>query len=210
MVSLAQAREPDPAPVMAVLGRIEASLRTSTYSHVTRVDEAAGRYDFDCSGMVSWVLRRAAPRAQGAVAWGLTRQPPLARDYYQRIAATRAGRDRYGWRRIERVADAQPGDVIAWIKPREIRSPNTGHVAFIVDAPRAVPGSADRFLVRIADASSFQHQDDTRAGAGRTGYGRGTILVVTDAQGAPIAYGWAGERSRWVFETRIAIGRPVR
>jgi hypothetical protein len=33
------------------------------------------------------------------------------------------------------VEDAEPGDVIAWIKPAVIDSPNTGHVAFIALAP---------------------------------------------------------------------------
>jgi hypothetical protein len=65
--------------------------------------------------------------------------------------------------------------------------------------------------LRIADASRYQHQDDSRAGSGRDGFGTGTILVVADPDtGAPTAYGWFGLRSRWVLETRIAIGRPER
>ena len=197
--------------IIALLRRVATNLRHSAYSHVTRVDEAAGRYEFDCSGMVAWVLRRTAPVALGAVTWRLKRHRPLARDFYRRIAATRSGASRYGWLRVPQVADARCGDVIAWLRPPQLRSPNTGHVAFIVGAPGRVPGRPDHYLLRIADASRYQHQDDSRRGTGRTGFGFGTILVIADsATGAPAAYGWVGRRSRWVFPTRIAIGRPVR
>jgi hypothetical protein len=72
-----------------------------------------------------------------------------------------------------------------------------------------VPGDVEAYLVRIADASRYHHQDDSRAGSGRDGFGLGTILVVADSEtGAPIAYGWFGLRSGWVLATKMAIGRP--
>jgi len=200
-----------PPSVLSTLERIETTLRESSYTHATRVDERAGRYEFDCSGMAAWVLRRASPVAQAAVAYRAKSGRPLARDYYQQIAATRAGRARYGWERVSRVADAAPGDVIAWLRPKEIRSANTGHVAFLVSAPEPVDGVSDAFLVRIADASRYQHQDDSRAGSERTGFGHGTILVIADPEsGAPIAYGWVGLSSAWILSTPMAIGRAVR
>ena len=62
------------------------------------------------------------------------------------------------------------------------------------------------FAVRIADASSLLHQDDTRQG--RSGFGLGTIVLVAEPEtGEPQAYGWAGTLWR-TFETTIAIGRP--
>lgn len=207
-----QQRSVGPRAVLARLAAIDNGLRSSRYSHTTRVDVKRGLYEFDCSGMVAWVLRRDAPKAHGAVTWRAKSGRPLARDYYRQIAATPADAEpRWGWARVARVADAAPGDVIAWLKPAELRSPNTGHVAFVVEPPRQVPGEQPAFLLRIADASRYQHQDDSRAGSGRDGFGMGTILVVADAQsGAPVAYGWVGLRSAWVLETRMAIGRPVR
>lgn len=200
-----------PEAVLSTLDRIETSLRESSYTHATRVDERAGRYEFDCSGMAAWVLRRASPVAQAAVAYRAKSGRPLARDYYQQIAATRAGRGRWGWERVPRVADAAAGDVIAWLRPKEIRSANTGHVAFLLSAPEPVAGMPGAFLVRIADASRYRHQDDSRAGTERTGFGHGTILVVADpASGAPVAYGWVGLHSAWILSTPMAIGRAVR
>jgi hypothetical protein len=90
----AQAQEPAPAsplsasdgsidwnasPVMRVLGRMAENLTDSEYTHGFRVNERAGVYAFDCSGMAHWVLRRAAPRAAATTAHGLSGRP-LARD----------------------------------------------------------------------------------------------------------------------------------
>ncbi len=192
---------------MAQLGAIDSSLRSSRYAHATRVDVARGRYDFDCSGMAAWVLARAAPRAHRAVVARAGGERPLARDYYHAIAAKRAAPG--AWAPVARVADARPGDVLAWLKPAEVRSANTGHVGFVVAAPEPLAGVPNGFLIRIADASSYQHENDSRAGTGRDGFGFGTILVVADGlTGAPRAYGWFGRDSARVLETAIAIGRP--
>ena len=194
------------------LARISETLVTSKYSHVTAVDERAGRYEFDCSGLVNWVLRRAAPGAHGVVVGRSKKGRPLARDYYHEIARARPGpRSPRGWTRVARVEEARAGDVIAWLKPAVLRSTNTGHVAFLLEEPRPtdlVPGG---YLLRVADASRYHHDDDDRSASGRTGFGSGDILVVSDpATGAPSAYGWAGLRTRWVLEAAIAIGRAAR
>jgi hypothetical protein len=192
---------------MARLASIETTLRSSSYSHVTHVDAAQGLYEFDCSGLAAWVLARAAPRAHRAVLARTDGARPLARDYYRTIAASRTAPG--AWAQVARLSDARPGDVIAWLKPSLVRSANTGHVGFVVAAPEPLEGVPGGFLVRIADASSYQHENDSRAGTGRTGFGFGTILVVADeGTGAPRAYGWFGRDSAWVLETGIAIGRP--
>jgi hypothetical protein len=192
--------------IMKVLGRISETLTSTEYLHGFRIDEQKGVYHFDCSGLVHWVLRRAAPRAAAASAWGLAHRP-LARDFQRRIASIRPDKPRLGWQRVARIADAQPGDVVAWLKPPIIESKNTGHVAFVVQPPLPVPGYEHAYLVRVADSTSLLHDEDTR-GEG-TGFGLGTILLIGDPEtGAPLAYGWAGLRWR-AFETKIAIGRPL-
>lgn len=193
-------------PTMQTLGKMAETLTESVYSHGTRVDERRGSYAFDCSGMAIWVLHKSNPRAARSVGRGLGGRP-LARDFQRRLARASTDQPRDGWSRVARVQDAAPGDVVAWIKPAIIDSPNTGHVAFIVLPPQRLPGYENAFLVRVADSTSLLHDADTRVG--RSGFGLGTILLVTDPQtGAPEAYGWVGTRYR-VFETAIAIGRPV-
>ncbi len=197
--------------VMDVVNTIRTTLTDSRYSHTTRVNTKAGDYQFDCSGMAAWVLRRSAPVALGSVMYKKKNARPLARDFYYRIARTPAGKPRWGWQRVSRVQDARAGDVIAWLRPKMLRSHNTGHVAFVVQPPVPLPETAGAYLLRIADASRYQHENDTRRGTGRTGFGIGTILVLADLEtGAPKAYGWVGRHSRWLLPTRMALGRPVR
>lgn len=185
-------------PVMRRLGLVSTSLAESEYTYGFSVIEKKGIYRFDCSGMAQWVLRKATPSAALTIAHGLSPRP-LARDFQRRIARAPADRERGGWRRIAKIADLAPGDVVAWIKPAEIESPNTGHVAFIVLPPVLAPGYDNAYLVRIADSSRLLHDDDTRVG--RTGFGFGTILLVAEPEtGAPVAYGWVGLRWR-AFET---------
>lgn len=191
--------------VMRVLGGIERSLAETEYSHATFVNERRGSYKFDCSGMVQWVLRKAAPQAARSTYVGPAERP-LARDFQRRIARAPVDRARAGWRRVARVNELRPGDVIAWIKPAEIDSPNTGHTAFVVLPPVRVEGYENAYLVRIADSTRLMHDEDTRAG--RTGFGFGTIMLVADPDtGAPVAYGWVGLRWR-AFATAISLGRP--
>ncbi|MDP3277275.1 MAG: hypothetical protein Q8Q09_18950 [Deltaproteobacteria bacterium] len=190
--------------------------RVLSYRHDTRVDVRAGRYEFDCSGMIDWVLAQSAPVARRESRARTHGARPLAADYARLFLATSSQPRRTnprGWARVERVQDAMPGDVLAWIRPRIVQSNNTGHVVFVMAPPEAIPGEPDAWLVRIADSSRYTHQDDTREGLGRTGLGVGTLLVIADpVTGAPRAYGWFGARTprEWVLQTQIAIARPVR
>lgn len=197
----------DANPVMKKLGAVSSSLVESEYTHGFSVDERRGVYKFDCSGMAQWVLRKSAPVAAITMANGLPSRP-LARDFQRRIARAPVERERGGWRRVARVSELAPGDVVAWIKPQEIDSPNTGHVVFVLLPPVLAPGYENAYLVRVADSTRLLHDDDTRVG--RNGFGFGTILLVADPDtGAPIAYGWAALKWR-AFETAIAVGRPTR
>lgn len=190
---------------------IERNLRVASYRHDTRVDERAGRYEFDCSGLIAWVLARSAPQAHRATTARTSGSRPLAADYARFFLGVRPEQARGPWTRVARVQDARPGDVLAWIKPRIVRSNNTGHVVFVVGAPRRSTRFQHAWLVPIADSSRYRHQDDNREGTDRTGLGRGTIMITEDpSTGAPRGFGWFGDLSPYVFDTAIAIGRPER
>jgi hypothetical protein len=204
LASAAQAQRVPTGPgrVLASLETVEYRYVSGRYTHTTRIDERSGLYEWDCSAMVGFLLRRATPRAFAS----LGRPRPLAVDFYRAIVAAPEGTARGPWLRVPRLADARPGDVLAWPRPRWFPSRNTGHVAFVVEAPRAVPGG---YLVRIADATTVPHQDDTRRG--RTGLGRGTLLVTVDAAGRGTGYGWCGAYCRdYVVPTPVVIGRALR
>lgn len=195
------------ARVMAELARIQATLHTTRYTHDTRIDPRVGRYDFDCSVMAAWVLGRAAPRARAALPGGR----PLAVDFHRAILAAPTDRARNGWQRVARIADARPGDVLAWPRPRWFRSNNTGHVAFVSAPPVMTPRGV---LVRVTDATSVGHQDDPRnREGGPTGFGHGTLLIATDpVSGEGTAYGWIGAHTppEWMIATPVRVGRVTR
>jgi hypothetical protein len=218
----------DTSPALQVIRGAWENARFSEYKSTTRVKEDAGEYAFDCSGFVQWVLKQSHPAASRWAGTGLSHRP-LARDYHTRIAAIAPERPRAGWSRVARVADIAPGDVIAWIKPREIESKNTGHVVFAVLPPVPLSDVPNTYLVRVADSTRLWHADDTRNWRGETprrrlppgpdtsdespndqGLGFGTISMVADPlTGAPVEYGWVATQWRG-FATKIAIGRPMK
>ncbi len=196
--------------VMAVLEGIQNNMWFTKYQAATRVNPQHGEYLFDCSGMAAWVLARAAPDALRSLG-----RPngfrPLAVHFYRKIAHVPLGRQRGPWHRVESVAHAQPGDIIAWKRPKWFRSKSTGHVAFVVSAPQPLEGEFRGFLVRIADASKFKHQLDSRPDD-VTGFGSGVILLPTDPGAQPLGYGWFGTQTprEWISYTHVVIGRALR
>jgi hypothetical protein len=196
--------------VMNVINQIRKSLIASKYQHFTRVRKRKGEYFFDCSGMAAWVLRRSTPQALQSLG-----KPnggrPLAVHFYRKIARIPAGERRRAWQRIGDLARAEPGDVLAWIRPKWFPSKSTGHVAFVVERPIPSTGQIPGLLFRIADASKFRHENDSRQ-PGETGFGIGTLLVPTKQNGDPIGYGWVGSRTieEWIVPTDLVIGRPLR
>lgn len=193
-----------------MLAGIESNLKQSRYQHGTVVRPSKGHYFFDCSGMAGWVLRRSAPLALRVLGRPRGRRP-LARDYHHHIARIRPGTRRGPWFRVPDAASARPGDVVSWVRPPWFPSKSTGHVAFVVSGPRPNHGGIPGVLLRVADASRYRHEADTRS-RGETGFGTGVLLLATDPSGQSVAYGWAGSLTppEWLVPTKIAIGRPLR
>lgn len=199
------------SPTFDVIARIDRSLRTTRYVHAVHVDEAAGRFEFDCSGMAAWVLERSAPAAHAAVMRRNGRGRPVASDYYDVIAQSPTANGSTGWLRVAHARDLKPGDLIAWRRPQPIVSSNTGHVLFVAAAPQQVDREGRRFLVRVADATSIPHGEDTRPSRHASGFGYGTIALFLDRpEGEVVAYGWEGIPTRIDFRTPIAMGRAMR
>lgn len=192
--------------VIATLDTVASTLRESKYQARTRVRTSEGIYDWDCSGMAAWILRRAAPVALEHLASAR----PVARDFAAAIERAPTARARNGWQRIASVADVLPGDVFAWRRPRGMPSKNTGHVGFVVDRPRPVPEIPGAWAVRITDSTRGGHQDDTRIGDADGGYGTGTLVFLTDDQGRATHYGWSGTYSEWYVVAPVWFGRVHR
>jgi hypothetical protein len=191
------------ARVVATLAHIASTMRTSQYAHRTRVDERVGRFDFDCSGMVGWVLWRAVPAAMRAI--HSTR--PVASEFAAMIARSPRGHARDGWQHVARFADARPGDVLAWANPRWYPPTDTGHTAFVAAPPRPVRGLPGYFWIRVTDSNVGGYDEDTRA-PGASGFGSGQWMVAVDpATGEGSGYVIPDGATRWLFPVRIVVGR---
>ena len=181
-------------------------MRASRYSHRTRVDEAEGTFDFDCSGLVGYALARAAPDALVALQRATVKRP-LAKHFVSFLASLPAGGEGR-WRRVARATDLAPGDLIAWLKPDDVSSKNTGHVMIVREAAPLSAPAAGVVFVAVIDSTSVRHgASDSRSRMHASGLGEGTIGLVLDAEGAPVGYQWSrGSRAR-THATTIALGR---
>jgi hypothetical protein len=185
--------------------RILNSIQSTKYQHKTEIDETAGSYRCDCSGFVGYVLNRTVAKEDQLGPLANKKNRPLAMDYekFFEAAPTKAkGEGR--WQQVVRLADARPGDVIAWRKEKP-KPGNTGHVVIVAERPVVEEGG----LVRVVmiDSTTKPQVDDTRA-AGTSGVGRGTMWFTVDEQGRPQAH-IRGSRNATPTVESISIGRPL-
>jgi hypothetical protein len=197
--------------------RVLSQVKTTSYSHTTHIDESRGLYEVDCSGFVDLVLKAVAPKSLAKLDSRRTHKRPLADDYEQTFenAASQSG-NAIGWQNIARVADARPGDIIAWKNPahKTGEHTNTGHVMVIDSRPvedpsrsRYAQNAGTTYRITVIDSTSSPHGFDSRA-EGQSGVGRGTIWLVVDSAGKPIGYRWKSLRGP-IHPVPIAIGRVV-
>jgi hypothetical protein len=199
------AEAPPSAILMREMNRILANMKHTRYSHPTRVDEARGSYELDCSGLACYMLKRVLPEHYAKIAIPKGQARATAMNFHDSFAAASTdvkGRD--GWRRIERILDARPGDILAW-RANPPKPGATGHVVIIVGRPAVTPDR--QVCVLIVDSTSMGHGNDTRA-KGQTGIGRGLMWFTVDARGRPIGYRWSHPKGT-LQRRAIAIGRPL-
>jgi hypothetical protein len=188
----------------ARLEGILVSKKESLYQHETDIDESAGRINCDCSGLIGHVLRHDFPEAYLAVRGNLApwKTRPLAVTFYQTFQ--RAGLRGDGlWRKIPRLMDARPGDLMAWRKPEIIRGKSTGYIVMVAGIP--VVDTDGRIHVRVVDSTTKPHANDNRLD-GQTGIGAGEMWFEVEKGGLPIAY-TSRKNSERVDTRPILIGR---
>ncbi|MGD0679336.1 MAG: hypothetical protein ABSC94_28415 [Polyangiaceae bacterium] len=106
------------------------------------------------------------------------------------------------------LGGARAGDIIAWLKPLDSRSTNTGHTLIVHGPVAADPGRPGSFIVPISDSTERPHgSGDTRYAANRTGLGQGEIVLIADGAGAPLQYRWSRATSSREKATTIVMGR---
>jgi len=195
-----------PAALVGEVRRELTAMRSSRYQHTTHVDEAAGSFDYDCSGMLDYALQRALPGPAAALPIDAGTRPPAA-DIEHYLHRGLAGQIN-GWQTLGRVDELSAGDVVAWLATEDSKTGDTGHVMVVLARPRPNPARAEEWLVNVADSTLRPHAADSRH-AVQTGLGTGTIGLVADQQVVPIAFYWQGGVSKSSKATEIALGRPT-
>jgi hypothetical protein len=181
--------------------RVLANVRETSYRHRLQVDPSKGIYELDCSEFVSLILERVAPKRYQEIPTEPGHSQPRARMYFRFFEELKR-EPRTGWQPITNLADAAPGDLVAWEKLNNGGLGDTGHVMFVADSPHR--NQDGTFQVRVYDSSEIPHAEDSRP-TGRSGVGSGSVLFRVNENGAPIAFQF-NPRSHWHSEP-IAIAR---
>ncbi len=193
--------------------RILANVKITAYQHTTDVDETVGRYLVDCSGLAYYALKRSAPTAakelNSAVKETFTPAPkrPLAKHfvwYFERLETNNSPL----WESVSRIGDLQPGDFIAWLKPEDVVSTNTGHVMLVASMPVLSHEEDGRWVIKVIDSSLTGHGlGDRRKKSGPNGVGSGFIGLKDQGDGLPAAYFWKGNEGERSYVTKIKMAR---
>jgi len=182
-------------------------MKTSTYSHKTQVDESIGQFQYDCSGFLNYALAHSVPEALRSLQKATVRRP-LAKHFVRFITSLPPGKVVGRWRRVERVTDLAPGDIIAWIKPPGMVSDNTGHVMIVRAAIQRHPKRSNEIIIPIIDSTASRHgHNDSRHKAAGTGLGTGSVVLVVDDAGKAIGYRWSRSKNSRKHTTKLVLAR---
>jgi hypothetical protein len=185
--------------------RILTCIQKTGYKHATQIDETKGVYFCDCSGFVGYVLNRTVGKDDRKGPFHDGRKRPTAMEYEKFFAAAPSKTGGNGrWQQIDRLADARPGDVIAW--RHDVPKPgNTGHVVIVDDRPVLEQDG----LVRVAviDSTTLPSNDLT-GDKGKSGIGRRTMWFTIGKEGQPLGYVRGSRAAKAKIES-ISIGRAL-
>jgi hypothetical protein len=172
-----------------ILGDIKAT----SYQHQTQVSAKDGIYRVDCSGLVDYILEQVAPTHYRQIPYQRHGRP-LARDFYAFFTSlpTHDRAEIGGWCRVEKLAQARRGDILAYKYTPQVRQikGTTGHVLIIFSRPQKLQNG--EYVVLVVDSARSAHGDDTRREGQMMGVGRGKMWFGTDTDDRPVYYRWSG------------------
>lgn len=180
---------------------------TSYYSTTTYMNESTGTRRTDCTGLMTYILKRKALSGYNLIPISSGASHPLSSDFYNyfisRPTTANPGTSAR-WRRILKPASLKPGDVIAYRYATTSSEGTTGHTMMVKEYPTT--GRYRELLVKVVDSARSGHANDTR-GTRWSGPGTGTIGIKTDSVGTAIGYYWSGGVSTTLNQTKLAFGR---
>jgi hypothetical protein len=185
--------------------KLISDIRQTHYQHKTYVVPSEGIYDMDCSGFVDYLLRRVAPQQYANLPIETGHARPRAAMYFDLFHGL-PDNHATGWKSIDRLANAERGDILAWSLEASTQKPgDTGHVVIVASPP--ILANKHEYKIAVYDSSGIHHDDDSRP-KGMNGIGKGVITFRVDDPGAPAGFQF-NSLARFHLEP-IAIGRIVR
>jgi hypothetical protein len=207
------------SPVLAAAIQQFTTMTATHYQHTYSENAAQGVYFYDCVGFVTYTLGLAAPNARRAIIAdlgirpGYVPSPPAYVHFFTTIVTEPVP----SWQAVTRVADIQPGDIIAWnYEANNPQAQVNGHAVIAAGPP--LPLADGSFALLVYDSTATPHgPTDTRRTDPRnetgpnglpSGLGRGTLQLIPDpTTGAPAAFAWSFGTA--CFTPPIAIGRAL-
>ena len=211
-------------PLLGEAVREYTTMTATRYQHHNVENADAGTYFYDCVGFVTYALSQAAPVADATIRrdYSIRSDRVPAPGVYVRLFTTLDG-NQAGWESVTRVADLQPGDVVAWSYDNATSSNEPGHDhsarghAFVV-AGVPQPSGSNSYLVQVWDSTGTPHgPNDTRrtnpknlpdAGGKPSGLGSGTVRLDAGPDGSLTTVHWT-PTSGPVPAAHYGMGRPV-
>lgn len=180
---------------------------TSYYSFTTYMNESTGTRRTDCSGLMTYILKRKQATAYSLIPIPSGASHPVASDFYDyfmsRPTTANTGTSPR-WRRIVKPQYLVPGDLVVYKYSSTSSTGTTGHVMMVTGSPTA--GRSGELLVKVVDSARSGHANDTR-GTTYSGPGTGTIGIKYDSNGYAVGYYWSGGKSTTLNTTKLAFGR---
>jgi hypothetical protein len=188
---------------LAVVDSIDADKNTYSYEHPyvkwkgTAENDA---YEVHCD--CSFFIDALEEHADGLTADDLQKltgtKHPHARQWYEAVAKAPADGPLV---RIDKLADARPGDFLVTAYPPGEGKRDTGHIMLLAETPtkrtasEPVIDGTTQWDVPVIDSSKSHHgKDDTRVhadGTVGTGVGKGIFRLYTNADGTVAGYAWS-------------------
>ncbi len=193
------------------------SMTWTLYSHHDVVQEAQGRYQFDCVGMTNYFLGVGTPGANAAMRTAL-QIPAGYVPSPTHMAAYLAGLPSGGtqhWKPIRQASEILPGDAIA--VPPALGSHEAGHAMIVAGPATSLPDGGYSIVVYDATAVPPPHgPHDSRltdarnakmANGKASGLGSGTVEITAGADGVPQRLLWSFGGSPYGAQPQV--GRPL-
>jgi hypothetical protein len=175
----------------------------------------------DCSGFLDELILHSYPKynAESLRKWFGVKKRPLAHHYYATLMAQK------GFRRIEKIGQVLPGDIIAIkYKPGKTADNSTGHTMLVVARPKKHTASDEiidnttQWEVLVMDQARSGHGETDSRYKGKAkgkriyhpGLGTGSLRLYTRKDGTIEGYSWSLEKASRHYDTQevpLVIGR---